>query len=78
MTIATDCQAGVGLTDPDPLYHPEGLTMFDPVPSPYSPDDYIVQKAAHTLGNFLRSAAGLCTGLCQVNTHICTLYKHRC
>ena len=57
---------GFGITDLDPLWHPQGLTMFDPSPPPLNPDDFIVQKAAHVLGNLLRAAAGTCVGLCEV------------
>ena len=58
----------MGLTSPDPLWHPQGLTMFDPSPPGPQCDDDILPKAAHTLGNLLSAAAGTCRGLCQVNT----------
>lgn len=59
-------QGGVGLTMPDPLWHPHGLSMFDPSPPGPQCDDDILPKAAYTLGNLLSAAAGTCTGLCQV------------
>ena len=61
-------QAGFGMTNPDPLYHPRNLTMFDPSPPGPQPDDDILRKAAHTLGNLLAAAAGICHGLCKVQT----------
>lgn len=54
------------MTDPDPLYHPEGKTMFDPVLEPYNPDEHILNKGAHITGNLLRSSLGLCKGVCEV------------
>ena len=54
------------MTDPDPLWHPEGLTMFDPVPHPYDADEHTLPRAAHVLGNLLRHSAGACSGLCKV------------
>ena len=60
-------QAGFGMTNPDPLYHPRNLTMFDPSPPGPQPDDDILPKAAHTLGNLLATAAGICHGLCKVH-----------
>lgn len=59
-------QMGIAMTDPDPLYHPERLTMFDPMASPYNPDEHILSKSAHFLGNLLRQAAAVCTGICTV------------
>ncbi len=41
--------------------------MFDPNPPPLNPDDHIIPKAGHVLGNMLQQAAGICTGLCQVS-----------
>ena len=54
------------MTNPDPLYHPRNLTMFDPSPPGPQPDDDILPKAAHTLGNMLAAAAGICHGICKV------------
>ena len=64
----TDClwEQGFGHTTPDPLWHPAGLQMFDPSPPPLNPDDFILPKAAHVMGNLLQQAAGVCRGLCQV------------
>ena len=64
MALAAD-QEDVGLTSPDPLWHPHGLSMFDPSPPGPQCDDDILPKAAHTLGNLLSAAAGTCRGLCQ-------------
>ena len=55
------------MTNPDPLYHPRNLTMFDPSPPGPQPDDDILPKAAHTLGNMLAAAAGICHGICKVS-----------
>ena len=54
------------MTDPDPLYHPEKLTMFDPIAAPYNADEHIIPKAAHFLGNLLRHSTDSCTGVCKV------------
>ncbi|CAK0783338.1 hypothetical protein CVIRNUC_006537 [Coccomyxa viridis] len=64
----TEClwEAGIGMTNPDPLYHPRNLTMFDPSPPGPQPDDDILPKAAHTLGNMLAAAAGICHGICKL------------
>lgn len=59
-------QAGYGMTNPDPLWHPRNLSMFDPCPAGPQPDDDILPKAANTLGNLLSAAAGTCHGLCKV------------
>ena len=59
-------QMGFAMTDPDPLYHPMRLTMFDPMQEPYNSDEHIVPKAAHFLGNLMRQAASVCTGICKV------------
>ena len=40
--------------------------MFDPSPPGPQPDDDILPKAAHTLGNMLAAAAGICHGICKV------------
>ena len=67
----TDClwEQGFGHTTPDPLWHPAGLQMFDPSPPPLNPDDFILPKAAHVMGNLLQQAAGVCRGLCQVPSY---------
>jgi hypothetical protein len=59
-------QAGLGVTNPDPHWHPRNLSMFDPCPPGPHPDDDILPKAAHTLGNLLAAAAGTCQDLCKV------------
>ena len=41
--------------------------MFDPSPPGPQPDDDILPKAAHTLGNMLAAAAGICHGICKVS-----------
>ena len=63
-------QFGIAMTDPDPLYHPERMTMFDPVPAPYNPDEHILPKASYFLGNLLRQSASTCTGICKVRHFI--------
>jgi len=65
-SVSVWMQAGYGTTNPDPLWHPRNMTMFDPSQAGPQPDDDILPKAAHTLGNLLSSAAGTCRGLCQV------------
>ncbi|BDA47330.1 hypothetical protein COCOBI_10-1760 [Coccomyxa sp. Obi] len=67
----TEClwDAGYGMTNPDPLWHPRNLTMFDPSPPGPQPDDDILPKAAHTLGNLLSAAAGTCHGLCKLEVN---------
>ena len=57
---------GFAHTTPDPLWHPQKMSMFDPSPPGLNPDDYIIWKATHVLGNMLQKAAGVCSGLCQV------------
>jgi len=54
------------MTDADPLWHPQGLTFFDPTPPPYLTHENIMEKTAHTLGRLLRSAGGMCSGICRV------------
>lgn len=65
----TSCvlQLGYAMTDPDPLYHPEGMAIFDPIPAPYGVDEHILHKASRFLGNLLRLSTGFCSGLCEVN-----------
>lgn len=59
-------ELGYAHTTPDPKWHPVGLQMFDPSPPPLNPDDHIISKASHILGNLLQLAAGSCEGLCKV------------
>ena len=42
--------------------------MFDPSPPGPHPDDDILPKAAHTLGNLLAAAAGICHGICKARS----------
>ena len=69
-SLLTICfwKMGIAMTDPDPLWHPEGMTMFDPVPHPYDADEHTLPRAAHALGNLLRHSAGACSGLCEVRS----------
>lgn len=64
-------QLGIGITDPNPLWHPQGLTAFDPTPAPFLTHDSIMNKTAFTLGRLLRAAAGICNDLCQVSFLTC-------
>lgn len=59
-------QSGIGITDPDPTWHPEGLTHFDPTPAPFLTHENVMEKLSHTLGSLLRAATGMCTDICQV------------
>ena len=63
-------QAGYGLTDPGVLWHPDGLTRFDPSPRKLIIDHtpYVVPRAAYTISNTLLRAAGACGSgtMCQV------------
>jgi hypothetical protein len=58
------------MTNPDPLWHPRNLSMFDPSPPGPHCDDDILPKAAYTLGNLLAAAAGICHDLCKVPIYI--------
>jgi hypothetical protein len=62
-------QAGYGMTDPGVMWHPEGLTRFDPSPRKLILDHtaYIIPRAAYTVGNMLLRAAGACGKTCQVS-----------
>ena len=61
--------ANIAPTSPDPLWHPDGLTLFD-ASSPLLPDPIskkaIPIKVSRHLGNLLSAAVGSCKGLCQV------------
>ena len=59
-------EQGFAHTTPDPIWHPQKLQMFDPSPAGLNPDDFIIWKASHILGNMLQKAAGVCEGLCKV------------
>lgn len=58
----------IAATSPDPLWHPDGLTMFDAT-SPMLPDPInkrsIPTKVSRHLGNLMSAALGSCRGLCQ-------------
>ena len=56
------------MTDPGVMWHPDGLTRFDPSPKKLIIDHtpYVIPRAAYTIGNMLSRAAGVCTDLCQV------------
>ncbi len=56
----------MGITDPDPLYHPDGLTMFDPRPAIVDYNDPIPPGLARVTGNLLRAVAGNCDAFCEV------------
>jgi hypothetical protein len=56
------------MTDPDPLWHPRGLSMFDVGRLSQMDDQEVVPRVAKVLGNHLMAAAGGChKGLCQVH-----------
>ena len=68
-------QAGYGMTDPGPTWHPEGLTRFDPSPRKLMIDHtpYVIPRASYTIGNLVAKAAGACGTLCQVRTGRCPM-----
>ena len=63
---------GIAPTSPDPLWHPDGLSLFDAssalLPDPISagPDQSIPIKVSRHMGNLLASLGGICNALCQV------------
>jgi len=61
---------GVAPTSPDPLWHPDGLSLFDAssalLPDPISKKSIPI-KVSRYLGNVLASVAGFCNALCQVS-----------
>ena len=63
---------GIAPTSPDPLWHPDGLSLFDAssilLPDPISagPHQSIPIKVSRHLGNLLASLGGICNALCQV------------
>ena len=69
-------QAGYGTVNPDPLWHPQGLTMFDTCPKGLNSDADILPKAPHTLSNLLSAAAGTCGDLCQVHMPVESILSH--
>lgn len=58
------------MTDPGPLWHPAGLTRFDPAPRKliYDTTPFIIPRAAFAIGNLVAKAAGVCDSGCQVLT----------
>ncbi len=71
--MATACLwrvADIAATSPDPLWHPDGLTLFDAssvmLPDPTNARSIPVKVSRH-LGNLLSAAVGSCRGLCQVS-----------
>ena len=74
LTICLWERADLAMTHPDPLWHPDGVTMFDPTLRISSlPDadlrarDGVPPKLSRALGNLLSAAAGTCDALCQVS-----------
>lgn len=65
-------QAGYGMTDPGPLWHPDGLTRFDPSPRKliFDHTSYVLPRSAFTVGNYLAAAAGICGETCQVRSSL--------
>ena len=63
-------QAGFGMTDIDPLWHPSprGRAMFDVGSVAQADGEAIQRRIAPVLANLLLASAGMCTGLCQVRT----------
>lgn len=61
--------ADIAAASPDPLWHPDGLTLFDAssvmLPDPINARSIPVKVSRH-LGNLMSAAAGSCQGLCQV------------
>ena len=62
---------GIAPTSPDPLWHPDGLSLFDAssslLPDPASKSSIPI-KVSRYLGNVLASVAGFCNTLCQVSS----------
>ena len=69
---------GIAPTSPDPLWHPDGLSMFDAssslLPDPISSKSIPI-KVSRYLGNVLGSVAGFCNALCKVSL---SAGLHRC
>lgn len=65
----------MGITDPDPLYHPDGLTMFDPHPAISDYNDPIPPGLARVTGNLLRAIMGNCDAFCEVRLSCVTPYN---
>jgi hypothetical protein len=61
-------QSGYFMTDPDPLWHPRGLAMFDVGQISQYDGMEIAPRVARLLGVHLLAAAGDCSdGLCKVS-----------
>ncbi len=62
---------GIAPTSPDPLWHPDGLSIFDAssslLPDPASKSSIPI-KVSRYLGNVLASIAGFCNALCKVGS----------
>ncbi len=62
---------GIAPTSPDPLWHPDGLSLFDAssslLPDPVSKSSIPI-KVSRYLGNVLASMAGFCNTLCKVGS----------
>ena len=60
---------GIAPTSPDPLWHPDGLSLFDAtsalLPDPISQRSIPIKVSRH-VGNLLASTVGFCNALCQV------------
>ena len=71
-------QMGYGMTTPDPLWHPQGLSMFDVGGIAQGDRDDIIDKVAIPFGNLLEAAAGYCQhDPCKVwIINVCTLFSY--
>lgn len=60
---------GIAPTSPAPLWHPDGLSLFDAssalLPDPISQQSIPI-KVSRYAGNLLASIAGFCNALCKV------------
>ena len=61
-------QAGYGVTDIDPFWHPKGRTMFDVGRVAQRDGEAIERRIAPVLANLLLASAGGCTDLCRART----------
>ena len=59
---------GIGMTNPDPMWHPKGLLHFDIGRVAQDDHQEIVPRVAGGMGNLLNACAGSCKqGLCKVS-----------
>lgn len=60
-------QAGFGMTDIDPFWHPspQGRTMFDVGRVAQQDGEAIAGRIAPVMANLLLAITGACTGLCE-------------